>query len=132
MAATTEASETGFFPGGIEIIPNGVETAHFRSALDAGERNRPREKLGSSEAGRVVVTGGAVSPREGNELLRASNAFRFASHREGFPNAILEALVSGLAAVSTRFIEWSDELGEPGRHYLLAEHDPRSLAGAVS
>jgi len=179
------------FSGRIEIIANGVDTEHFRPALDDGERSRLREKLGFSEADRVVVTVGTVSPRKGtdlviesmrhlgkrvpavrlliigwrtdqtapklagfrrkleelmgdpelaarvhfvgrvdnvNEFLRASDAFLFASHREGVPNAVLEAMVSGLPAVSTRFIGWSEELGEPGRHYLLAEHDPRSLA----
>ena len=57
-------------------------------------------------------------------------SFRLASR--GFPNSILEAMVSGLTAVSTRFIGWSEELGEPGYHYLLAEHDPRSLADALA
>jgi glycosyltransferase involved in cell wall biosynthesis len=183
------------FSGRIEIIPNGVDTERSRPALDAGERSRLREKLGFSEADRVVVTVGAVSPRKGtdlmiesmrylakrvpaawllifgwrtdqtdpklagfrkkleellgdpelaarvrfggvvdnlNEFLRASDAYLFASHREGFPSAILEAMASGLPAVSTRFIGWGEELGEPGRHYLLAEHDPRSLANALA
>lgn len=183
------------FSGRIEIIPNGVDTEHSRPARDAGERSRLRESLGFSEAERVVVTVGAVSPRKGtdlmiesvrhlgkripaarllifgwrtdqtdpklvefrkkveglladpelaervrfggvvenlNEFLRASDAYLFASDREGFPSAILEAMASGLPSVSTRFIGWGEELGEPGRHYLLAERDPRSLADAVA
>jgi glycosyltransferase involved in cell wall biosynthesis len=183
------------FRGRIEIIPNGVDTAHFRPPLDGDDRRRLREKLGFSEADRVVVTVGAVTPRKGtdlaiesmrhlvkrvpvarlvvlgwrtdqtdpklaefrkkieelvsspelatrvhilgvvdnvNEYLRAADAFLFASHREGFPSAIIEAMASDLPAISTRFIGWGAELGEPGRHYLLAEHDPESLAAAVA
>lgn len=67
-----------------------------------------------------------------NEYLRAADAYLFASHREGFPSAILEAMASGLPCVSTRFVGWGPELGEPGRHYLLAEHDPASLADRVA
>lgn len=183
------------FRGGIEIIPNGVDTTHSRPALDDAERRSLRAKLGFSETEKVVVTVGAVTPRKGtdlmiesmghlakrvptarlliigwrtdqtdprlagfrrriedlmrrpeiaarvhfaggvdnlNEFLRASDAYLFASHREGFPSAILEAMASGLPSVSTRFVGWGEELGEPGRHYLLAEHDPRSLADAVA
>jgi glycosyltransferase involved in cell wall biosynthesis len=67
-----------------------------------------------------------------NEFLRASDVYLFASDREGFPSAILEAMASGLPSVSTRFIGWGEELGEPGRHYLLSERDPRSLADALA
>ena len=42
------------------------------------------------------------------------------------------ALASGLPAVSTRFIGWGEELGEPGRHYLLAEREARPLADALA
>ena len=31
-----------------------------------------------------------------------------------------------------RCIGWGEDLGEPGRHCLLAEHDPQSLADALA
>lgn len=183
------------FRGRIELVPNGVDTGHFRPALDEAERRRLRDRLGFPEAAPVVVTVGAVSPRKGTDLmvasmrhvaerlpearlvvvgwrtdqtdpklrdfrdrlaallsdpdlaarvrftgdvdnvdeyLRAADVHLFASHREGFPNALLEGMASGLPTVTTRFVGWGAELGEPGRDYLLAERDPRSLADAVA
>ena len=65
------------------------------------------------------------------EYLRASDVFLFASDREGFPNAILEAMASGLPTVTTPFLGWAEDFGEPGRQYLLADRNPRALAAAV-
>jgi glycosyltransferase involved in cell wall biosynthesis len=67
-----------------------------------------------------------------DEYLRASDLYVLASDREGFPNSLLEAMASGLATVTTPFIGWGEDFGEPGRHYLLAQHDPASLASAIT
>ena len=80
-------------------------------------------------AGRVRFTGVVDNV---DEYLQASDLYLFGSHREGFPNSVLEAMASGLPTVTTPFIGWGEDFGEPGRHYLLAKHDPQSLALAAT
>jgi glycosyltransferase involved in cell wall biosynthesis len=67
-----------------------------------------------------------------DEYLRASDVYVFASHRESIPNSIFEAMASGLPTVTAPFLGWGEDCGEPGRDYLLAKHDPGSLASAVT
>jgi glycosyltransferase involved in cell wall biosynthesis len=67
-----------------------------------------------------------------DEYLRASDVYVFASHRESIPNSIFEAMASGLPTVTAPFLGWGEDCGEAGRDYLLAKHDPGSLASAVT
>jgi len=80
-------------------------------------------------AARVRFMGIVDNP---NEYLRASDIYVFASHRESIPNSIFEAMASGLPTVTAPFLGWGEDCGEAGRHYLLAKHDPESLASAVT
>lgn len=58
--------------------------------------------------------------------FQAADLFAFPSHREGLPNAMLEAMASGLPALTTSFIGLpapGEELGHPGQHFLLLERE---------
>lgn len=66
------------------------------------------------------------------EYLRAGDAFWFASAVEGLPNAVIEAMASGLPVVSGEFLGVSPELGPPGGHWLLVEREPQALAAAMA
>ena len=59
--------------------------------------------------------------------LKASDMFVFPSEREGMPNAVLEAMATGLPIVLTPFMGLSDELGIASEQYLLAERSCNSL-----
>ena len=80
-------------------------------------------------AARVRFMGIVDNP---NEYLRASDVYVFASHRESIPNSMFEAMASGLPTVIAPFLGWGEDCGEAGRDYLLAKHDPESLASAVT
>ncbi|WP_428564570.1 MAG: glycosyltransferase family 4 protein [Solidesulfovibrio sp. DCME] len=66
------------------------------------------------------------------DLLRRADAFVFPSRDEGMPNAVLEAMASGLAVAATA-IAGNEELVEDGRTgYLVAPEDVAALAGVLT
>lgn len=87
------------------------------------------EQLGI--APRVNFTGW----KSGAELAAAyaqANLFAYASRHEGMPNALLEAMASGLPAVATR-IAGNEELVVPGETGLLVPaEDVAALRGALA
>jgi glycosyltransferase involved in cell wall biosynthesis len=60
--------------------------------------------------------------------LRASDVFVFASRREGCPNALLEAMASGLPIVTTRIDNITDDLILDGRDGIITTPDATALA----
>ncbi len=62
---------------------------------------------------------------------RMADALLFPAEREGMPNAMLEAMASGLPVVLSPFIGLAAELGRADEHYLLADRNPQSLADAL-
>lgn len=56
----------------IEVIPNGVDTAHFYPAANADARAQLRRELGLPQEAKVIINVGAVLPRKGTDLLLAA------------------------------------------------------------
>jgi glycosyltransferase involved in cell wall biosynthesis len=64
-------------------------------------------------------------------LMGAADVFVFPSKREGMPNAMLEAMASGLPVVTTPFDGLSNDLGRPGREFVVSDFDPERFADDV-
>lgn len=65
------------------------------------------------------------------DLLAAADLFLLASHKEGLPRAIIEAMMVGLPVVATQ-VGGVPELVEHGRTgFLIPPGDPQALAQAV-
>jgi glycosyltransferase involved in cell wall biosynthesis len=67
------------------------------------------------------------------DLYRAADIFVFPSRGEGCPNAVLEAMASGLPVVATDVAGNREVLGEDGNAgWLVPAEDPAALAEAVA
>jgi glycosyltransferase involved in cell wall biosynthesis len=99
---------------------------HYDEAYVAALRSDV-ETLGLQDAVRIL------GPRDDIPgLLAAGDTFAFASHHEGSPNAVLEALAVGLPVVSTTFESIVDvERLAPERVAVVAE-DPDAVALALA
>jgi glycosyltransferase involved in cell wall biosynthesis len=85
--------------------------------------------LGASGATDRVHFPGYVNNIEA--YFRASDLFIFPSLKEGLPNVVLEAMASSVPVILTPFPTLSEELGRPGREFMLVERRPEDLAAAV-
>jgi glycosyltransferase involved in cell wall biosynthesis len=101
--------------------PNHPVLGEFRRKVDSLVR-----ASGASE--RVHFTGFVPNVED---FLRASDLFVLPSAEEGLPGVVLEAMASGVAVIATSFVGVTEELGEPGKEYLLVERNSEALAAGV-
>ena len=65
------------------------------------------------------------------ELLASSDVAILASHEEGFPNAVIEAMAAGLPVVATRVGGVPEAVEDGVTGLLVPPHDPQALAAAL-
>jgi glycosyltransferase involved in cell wall biosynthesis len=65
-------------------------------------------------------------------LLSENNLYVQASHQEGLPNAVLEAMASALPTVATRVSGHEDIISEAETGFLVPPNDPVALAAAIT
>ena len=78
-----------------------------------------------------VVLRGEIGPDDVLQHMKAGDLFLFPTRTEGFPNAVLEAMASGLPVVATR-VGAIPEMVEEGKGGLLVDGaDPQELVDAL-
>jgi glycosyltransferase involved in cell wall biosynthesis len=97
-----------------------------------GEMRQPLRRL-ADELGIAdrVVFPGAVGNEALPEWYSASDLFVMASSREGWPNAVCEALACGLPVVGTRVWGMPEIVTGPQLGLLISERTPEALAEAL-
>lgn len=94
-----------------------VHLALVGPAIEAGYLSVLRAAVAASPAGgRIHIAGYMEDP---SAAYRAADAFVFASHVEGCPNVLLEAMAYGLPAVARRLSGTTDHIVEHGRNGFL-------------
>jgi glycosyltransferase involved in cell wall biosynthesis len=101
----------------VDFVLMGEITEGIRSAVQAAPAN--------------VTATGNLPRAEVLSSLRDVDLFVFPSRREGFPNAVLEAMASGLPVVSTRVGAIPEVVEEGIGGYLVGPSDPNALASAI-
>ena len=80
----------------------------------------------SCSPGSVIFTGEIENVED---YYRAANVFAFASAIEGMPNAVIEAMASGLPCVVTPFKGLPEtEFGTPGQEFVLSDTGASAIA----
>lgn len=82
------------------------------------------------QVGGAVEFNGFVSHEELPEVYRESSVFVLPSYSEGLPNAMLEAMASGLPCIGTRVGEVPQLLAD-GRGVVVEPRDPKGLSAAI-
>jgi glycosyltransferase involved in cell wall biosynthesis len=109
---------------GHDAVLDLVGDGHFRSAADqmireAGLSNR-------------ITLHGWLRAAELERLYRGSDVFALPSHSEGFPNALVEALASGLACLVTSVGNVPDYITSGINGILVPPRDVETLADALA
>ena len=92
----------------------------------AEQVRRARDELGLGS--RFLLTG---FRSDALRILAGSDIFVLASHHEGFPVAVMEALAVGLPVVSTAVGDVPDTVGKGGGGLVVPPGDPAALADAL-
>jgi len=112
-------------------LSTSISAAHLYFVGDGEDRPAVESRLrGSGLAGRAHITGYLDPPRIA-AYLNAANVFVLTSHFEGWPTAMVEALATGKAIVSTPVSAAADSI-DPGRNgYIVRERDPQQFCDAM-
>ena len=112
-----------------EIVIRSFPWTRFVIAGEGPEREALQSQIAQSGLGEGVRLLGARTDIP--ELLAASDLFVLSSSSEGMPVALLEAMASGLAVVTTRVGGMPDVISDGETGILVPPQDPFALAGAI-
>lgn len=93
----------------------------FAEMINTLAANAPRPE-------RITFTGEVENIED---YLKTADVFVLPSRLEGFANVVAEAMASGLPCVLMPYQGLPEELGRPGREFLLSAYEPEKLAASI-
>ena len=113
------------------LVRQRVRDAHLLIVGDGPERERIRTRavaLGISDALTLV---GSLPQRETPSYYRAADVFALSSDFDNSPNAVLEAMASGLPVVATDVGGVREFIPDDAGGAVVPHRDPAALASAI-
>jgi teichuronic acid biosynthesis glycosyltransferase TuaC len=98
---------------------------------DGEHWHRLKEQLNEAGLAERVLLPGSIAPAAMPRWMQASDVFVLPSHREGMPNAVMEAMACGLPVITTRVGGLPDALSDTEGAILVEPHDAKGLAQAM-
>jgi glycosyltransferase involved in cell wall biosynthesis len=89
------------------------------------------QRIGASPIADIVRMEGPVSHDHLLSLMRRHHIFLLPSHGEGFPNALIEAMAAGMAAIATP-VGAVPEMAEGGGVLIVPVGDATALSDAIA
>jgi glycosyltransferase involved in cell wall biosynthesis len=112
------------------LVRGRVRDAHLLIVGDGPERERVRARAVALDIGHAVTLVGSVPQRETPGYYRAADVFALSSDFDNSPNAMLEAMSSGLPVVATD-VGGVREFKPDAGGAVVPPRDPAALATAI-
>lgn len=96
------------------------------------EEKQLRTLIHEKGIGHIIRMVGEVEPEQMNKWMKASDLFVLASHTEGMPNVVMEAMACGLAVVATTVGGLPEAIGDSGGAILVPHGDVNALENAIA
>ena len=118
-------------PGILTRYPNLVYTIVGGNALWDGNESEVRKIVRAHRLTKQVIMAGSVPPEMVATWLQAADLFVLSTRREGWCNAIMEALASGLPVVTTNVGGNAEIISNPEVGILVPFGDDAALIKAI-
>ncbi len=113
------------------FLPTGRADAHFYFVGDGEDRGKVELKLRENGLAERVHITGYLAPPGVAAYLNAADVFVLGSYFEGWPTAMVEALATGKAMVSTSVSAAADLIENGKNGYIVDSRDARLFCDAM-
>lgn len=114
----------------IEIIKNNIQPFKVIMAGDGIDRKKAETEIDRKDLNIFFEFTGWVNYEKKLKLFNQSDIFVLASHAEGFPNSLLEAMASGLPVIATD-VGAVSELVNAMTGFIIEPYSPQKIAECI-
>ena len=116
----------------VSLFREPLKDSRIHVCGEGNESHSLRRRVADAGLSHLFEFHGWLNFPEKLEQLRKADVFVLPSHREGLPNALLEAMAAGLPVIATRVGGVPEVLDEDGIGILLDPHDTMALGEALA
>jgi glycosyltransferase involved in cell wall biosynthesis len=115
----------------VAIVREHVPTVHLVIVGDGPEREKIAVRVAERDLGDCVTFAGSIAHRDTPAFYRAADLFALSSQFDNSPNALLEAMASGLPVVCTDVGGVREFVADPAGGTVVPPGDAAALAAGI-